>query len=83
MANIALSNIPDPLYEALSQRAAKHKHTVEQEAIDCLDLGLRVSDHYVDSVEQKLSDLRQFRDSLGSIHVTENELQNAKREGRP
>ena len=82
MASITLLNIPDALYSELVQRASRHGRTVEDEAINCLDAAVHRRPRR-ESVNEVLAELDRFRGSLGSLRVTEEDLQRAKREGRP
>ncbi len=79
MASITLKNVPEKLYAELRQRALRNGTTVESEALNCIGAGLAENR----DVERVLSDLDEFRSSLGGIYATEDELRRAKREGRP
>lgn len=79
MAIITLHNVPESLLAELRERAARHGKSVEDEVLAYL--GTRVNEQR--NADRVLTDLRQFRASLGDLYVTEAELQQAKREGRP
>jgi antitoxin FitA len=84
MASITLSNVPEDLYRRLAERAESHRRTVEDEVLQCLDAVVpRGGPRRSADVDATLEELRRFRESLGPIFLTEDDLQRAKREGRP
>lgn len=40
MVSITLKNIPEHVYQALKERAASHRRSLNSEAIDCLEKAL-------------------------------------------
>jgi plasmid stability protein len=83
MATLTIPDLPEAVYKPLAERAARHGRSVEQEALDCLLRALSSEPEAADAATQaKLRELRQFRESLRGIYVTEEDLQQAKREGR-
>lgn len=80
MATITLKNVPKAVHSALKQRALRHKRSLNQEAIHCLDmvLGRRPRDPaYV------LEDIRGLRSRIPLKKVELGWINDAKRQGRP
>ena len=77
-----IRDLPDAIYQSLVERAAQHGQSLERELVECVSSALRQEAARTADVEEELRGLRRFRESLGGIFVTEDELQRAKREGR-
>ncbi len=82
MANLTLKDVPDSVYRPLADRAARRGTTVEEEARECLEAALRDELAADAQVGERLRAIRGFRESLGAIFVTQEELERAEREGR-
>jgi len=71
--------VPDDVYRQVENRA--HKHGVSVEAQAAQDL-MRAANDEMDE-ETLVSEIRKAREARSGIFVTEKELQEAKRWGRP
>lgn len=80
MATITVKNIPDDLYEELKERAAVHRRSINSEIIVCIERTVR--SRRIDP-EAVIAEARLIRERLGDLWVTEEEITQAKREGRP
>ncbi len=83
MQNIVLPNVPESILASLRERALRHGVSIEQEAMNCLGQALGESHSSTQEVDRVLAAVDQFRESLGELYLTEEELQQAKQEGRP
>ncbi len=79
MATLTIKNLPDELYARLKASAAANRRSINQEAIFRIEQVLAAN--AVD-FEATLSEVRQLREELG-IYVTDEEINQAKNEGRP
>lgn len=77
---LTLKNLPEELHARLSAAAKRHRRSLNQEAIVCLESGLGAN---VPSVEEELARIRALRDSLGPRSFDPDEIDAFKREGRP
>jgi antitoxin FitA len=77
---LTLKNLPEELHARLSAAAKRHRRSLNQEAILCLETGLAVN---VPTVEEELVRIRALRDSLGAHSFDPEEIDAFKREGRP
>ena len=77
---LTLKNLPDALHARLTAAARRHRRSLNNEAIVCLEAGLGAE---VLSVEEELAEIRALRDSLGPHVFDPNAIDAAKREGRP
>lgn len=80
MANLTLKNVPEGIYARLKKSASQHRRSINSEAIRCLERALIVRKVDPDSF---LASVRALRDSLGEVYLTDERLEEAKREGRP
>ena len=80
MATITLKNIPDDLYAKLKKSAAAHRRSMNNEAIVCIERVLAAN-----RIDPKafLEEARKLRESMPGIYVTDEDLNAAKRWGRP
>jgi plasmid stability protein len=76
---LTLKNLPDALHARLSAAAKRHRRSLNNEAIVCLEAGLEAA---VPSVEERLARIRALRDSLGPHLFDPDEIDAFKREGR-
>ena len=76
---LTLKNLPEELHARLSAAAKRHRCSLNQEAIVCLESGLRAE---IPSLEEELTRIRALRDSLGSRSFDPDEIDAFKREGR-
>jgi plasmid stability protein len=59
---LTLKNLPDALHDRLSAAAKRHRRSLNNEAIVCLEAGLGAE---VPSVDEELVRIRALRESLG------------------
>lgn len=77
---LTLKNLPDALHARLSAAAKRHRRSLNNEAIVCLEAGLGAE---TPSVEEELARIRELRESLGPHFFDPDEIDAFKREGRP
>jgi antitoxin FitA len=80
MATMTLKNVPDALYAALKRSAARHRRSINGEAIVCLERALLSPN--VDP-ENLLSQASSLRARAGNLFVTDADLRLGRDEGRP
>lgn len=80
MATITVKNIPDDLYERLKRTAAANHRSINSEIIVCIEKG--VEQPALD-VETFLAEARQLRELTAGHILTNQEINDAKNEGRP
>lgn len=80
MPNITVKNIPEDLYEQLRQSAGANHRSINSEIIVCIEREVR--SQKVD-VETILTNARKLRERIGKLPITDEELTDAKRAGRP
>ena len=71
---------PDALHARLAAAARRHRRSLNNQAIVCLEAGLGATPG---SVEQKLAEIRALRQSLGPQSFDPADIDAARREGRP
>lgn len=79
MASITLKNIPDDLYERLKQAAVQHRRSITQEILYRIE---RTMEPRPIDVAATLERARQLRERA-ALYITEEEINEAKNEGRP
>ena len=79
MATIILKNVPEEIHTALKQQAKRHKRSLDQEAIACLDLALR---HGSRNPQAMLAGIRRLRSRVSRKAVDLDWIDHARREGR-
>ncbi len=79
MATLTIKNMPDELYEKIKASAAVNRRSINQEVIFLIEQVLAAN---AAGFETTLSEVRLLREQLG-IYVTEDEINQAKNEGRP
>lgn len=77
---LTLKNLPDALHARLAAAAKRHRRSLNNEAIVCLEAGLGATPL---PVEQHLTEIRALRESLGTHSFDPAEIDALKREGRP
>lgn len=80
MATLTLHNVPDDLVARLKARAKRHRRSLNDEAIVCLEAGLGCTGP---PDEEKLASIRALRERLRPHSFDPAEIDAAKREGRP
>lgn len=77
---LTLKNLPDTLHARLAAAAKRHRRSLNNEAIVCLEAGLGDD---ASPVEIQLAQIRALRHSLGPHSFDPDEIDAFKREGRP
>lgn len=80
MATVTVKNIPDGLYVRLKAAAAKNRRSINSEIIMCIEENLL---HRRVSAEQVLDRVRKIRVAMRPAEMTIEQIDNARREGRP
>jgi antitoxin FitA len=80
VASITIRNIPDELYEDLKQLAEANHRSINREVIACIERWVRGGRIDPDLV---LARAREIRESIKGRPITDAELTEAKRTGRP
>lgn len=80
MPAITLKNIPDFLYDQLKVSASAHHRSLNSEIIYCVERTLGA--HKIDAAEH-IEVARKLRAITAQHNLTDQELNNAKNEGRP
>jgi plasmid stability protein len=79
VVSMTIKNLPDELYQRLKESAAKHRRSINSEAIACLEQALQTQ--RVDA-DEFLAELRALQQQLTSTPLTEDILRQARDEGR-
>jgi len=80
MPTITLKNVPEDVHAALKQRAKRHKRSLNQEAIFCLDLALARGPR---DPRALLDGIRNLRSRVSVKQVNLDWIERARRQGRP
>jgi plasmid stability protein len=80
MPSITLKNIPEPLFEQLKTAAASHRRSLNSEILWCLERTIGSS--RVD-VRERIERARALREKTAHYRVDDEELNEARRSGRP
>jgi len=79
MPSITLRNVPASLYQRLKASAQRNRRSLNQEAIVALE-------HYLDmrplDADEFLTLVRERRKRLSRAHLTDDDLRNARDQGR-
>jgi plasmid stability protein len=76
---LTLKNIPDSVYERLKSAAEMHRRSLNSEAIVCLESVLRIG---TPNIEERLTQIRALRASLGKTKFAASDIDKFKRQGR-
>jgi hypothetical protein len=79
VASITLKNVPKGVHAALKQQARRHKRSINEEAIVCLDVALGRSPRATLSI---LDEVRSLRAGIPMKNVDQGWIDAAKRQGR-
>ena len=79
MHTLTLKNVPDDLYARLKESSAQNRRSMNSEALVCLERAL--PPRRIDP-QAFLAEVRALRRKIGRIHVTDEEINAAKRQGR-
>lgn len=77
---LTLKNIPDAVYQRLKAAAERHRRSLNSEAIVCLEAVLLPTQILL---SERLARARELRAALPGRHFLVDELDAAKRDGRP
>lgn len=77
---LTLKNLPEALHARLTAAAKRHRRSLNNEAILCLEAGLGTA---IPTAEEELTRLRALRGSLGPHVFDPDAIDVFKREGRP
>ena len=80
MATLTLKNIPDDLYDRLKRVATLQRRSINSQIIVCIEQAVRGGRR---STPELLSQIRTLRQSLPDSLFTLDEIDQAKRQGRP
>ena len=80
MPSITVKNIPEELYERLKEAARTHRRSINSEVIVCIEKA--VGTHKRD-VEAILVRAEALREKTAEYTITDDEINAAKRDGRP
>jgi len=80
MATVTVKNIPDELYERLKIAAETHRRSINSEIIVCIEDA--VMSHRINPKEV-LENARRLRQLTAGYHISDEEFNQAKAEGRP
>ena len=76
---LTLKNIPDEVYALLRAQATSNRRSLNSEAIVCLETVLRAA---TPSTQDRLTQLRALRASLGTTKFSPADIDKFKRKGR-
>lgn len=79
MATVTLKNIPDDLYGQLKRVAAMQRRSINSQIIVCIEqaVGFRYATH------EKVEQIRATRRRIPGPTLTQEEIDQAKKQGRP
>jgi hypothetical protein len=80
MPSLTLKNIPDDLYDLLKQSAEMNRRSLSSEILVCIEKAVRSRRL---SSEEVLPRARQLRELTADYRISNEELTEAKRQGRP
>jgi plasmid stability protein len=80
MATITIKNIPDDLYDELKRRAARNRRSINSEIILLIEHAFHSHKQEPQEIERQA---RRLREMSADYFLTEEELDQAKNEGRP
>lgn len=78
--SITLKNLPDALHARLAAAARRHRRSLNNEAIVCLEAGLAQAPP---ATEDRLTVIRALRQTLPPITFAPADINTLKGEGRP
>lgn len=80
MPSITVKNIPDTLYDRVRKLAAANRRSINSEIIVCLEraVGVRPLD-----VEAEIARARRIREWTAEYRIGDEDLDAAKKQGRP
>lgn len=81
MPSVTLKGMSVQLHGLLKTRAADNKRSLNQEILGLLEKAVVPMQRL--SVEELIEESRRVRESFSGLHMTDEEINAAKREGRP
>ena len=82
MATLTIHNIPDDLLEKLERSAKGNSHTVDEEAVLWLSRVEIPETPEPQSAEDRIRGFRELMERYPDVHITDEQITRAKREGR-
>jgi plasmid stability protein len=83
MASLHVENIPDPLLTKLRETALRFGHSLDEEVVEVLKLGIQVARRDRAWVDERLAAAKALRDSAPGAWITDEQIRAARDEGRP
>ncbi len=80
MPSITVKNIPESAYETLKQIAAAHHRSINSEIVNLIEKSTTCKPL---NSRQHIAFVRQFREKTKKVLLTEEMINQAKKEGRP
>lgn len=80
MATVTVKNIPDQIYDTLRALATEHRRSINSEIVHIIE---KATHSVKVDPEEHLVAARKLRGKTSAFTVTDQELTQAKREGRP
>ena len=80
MPTMTIKNIPEDLYERLKEAARLHRRSMNSEVIVCIEKAVGTRKRDVDDILGRAEALRQ---KTARYSITEDEIDEAKSDGRP
>ena len=80
MATMTLKNVPDEIYARLKETAARHRRSLNSEAILCLERALAPE---TPATAVLLAEAREIRARARDVFVRDDDLRKARDGGRP
>lgn len=78
MPALTIQNIPDDLYRELQQAAVQQRKSISSHIIDCL----RKTVSFGGQSDDRLKNIQNFRSTIRSGCITEDDIEQAVNEGR-
>lgn len=79
MPSITVKNIPPEVYERLKRSAKANHRSINSEIIACIERA--IYPQWLD-IDQFLNEARKLREAFGDYVIVDDEVNQAKREGR-
>lgn len=80
MASITVRDIPDDVYRAIAAAAEASHRSINKEIVACLERAFRSRRI---SIEEEFRRLDELHERIGRFDLTDETIDEAKREGRP
>ena len=80
MATLTIKKLPDEIYAKLKESASLHRRSMNSEAVVCLEKALLGDRIDPEALHERVKALRE---RIGPLNLTDEEINKAKRQGRP